>query len=154
MQPKVIVFHYTMTSADGEEIYSSVGQEPMAFIVGTGQVLPSLEAALQGMEKGEKKRVQIAAADAFGDYDQEKVFQVPKSQLPSEEVNVGDQFMTDQNSPPVTVVEVHDAHVIMDENHPLAGVDLVFDLDVTDVREATPEEIAHGHVHGTGGHQH
>lgn len=154
MAPRVISFHYTMTASSGEEIYTSKEHEPMAYIEGTGQVLPGLENELGGMQAGESKRVEIVADQAFGPYDDDQVVRVPKTQLPVQDVQIGDQFQTDPNSPPLTVVEVGDDYVTMDANHPLAGVDLIFDLDVIDIREATPEEVAHGHVHGANGHDH
>jgi FKBP-type peptidyl-prolyl cis-trans isomerase SlyD len=154
MANKVISFHYTMTTAEGEKIYSSLEKEPLAFIEGSGQIMPALEAVLHGMSAGEKKKITLTADQAFGEYDKEQVFQVSREQLPQQEINVGDQFQDDPEAPPLTVIEVADDHNVMDRNHPLAGVDLVFDVEVTGIREATPEEIAHGHVHGEGGAHH
>ncbi len=152
--PKVISFHYTMTSPEGEEIFSSKEHEPMTYLEGSGQILPSLENELNDMEPGQTKRVEVKSDDAFGDYDENQVIRVEKSQLPVQDVQLGDQFQTDPQSPPLTVIEVGDDHVTMDANHPLAGMDIVFDIELLEVREATSEEIAHGHVHGEGGHHH
>lgn len=152
MANKVISFHYTMTTAAGEEIYSSADKEPLAFIEGSGQIMPALEAVIQGMQGGEKKKISLTADQAFGEYDKDQVFKVSRDQLPQQEITVGDQFQDDPEAPPLTVIEVDDDHIVMDRNHPLAGVDLVFDVSVIDTREATPDEIAHGHVHGEGGH--
>jgi FKBP-type peptidyl-prolyl cis-trans isomerase SlyD len=154
MAPRVISFHYTMTASSGEEIYSSKDHPPMAYIEGAGQILPGLESELAGMAEGESKRVEVPADKAFGAYDENQVIRVPKNQLPVESVEVGDQFQADQDGPPLTVVEVGSDYVTMDANHPLAGVDLIFDLEVIEVRDATSEELAHGHVHGPGGHHH
>lgn len=151
MANKVISFHYTMTTATGEEIYTSVDKEPLAFIEGSGQIMPALEAVLHGMNIGEKKKVALTADEAFGAYDKTQVFEVSRDQLPQQEITVGDQFQDDPEAPPLTVIEVADNHVVMDRNHPLAGVDLVFDVEVIGIREATPDEIAHGHAHGVGG---
>ena len=154
MANKVISFHYTMTTAAGEQIYSSLDKEPLAFIEGNEQIMPALEAVLQGMSEGESKKVTLTADQAFGEYDKTQVFEVTRDQLPQQEITVGDQFQDDPEAPPLTVIEVADNHVVMDRNHPLAGVDLVFDVTVVSTREATPEEIAHGHVHGEGGMEH
>ena len=96
----------------------------------------------------------LTADQAFGEYDKTQVFEVTRDQLPQQEITVGDQFQDDPEAPPLTVIEVQESHVVMDRNHPLAGVDLVFDVTVVGTREATPEEIAHGHVHGEGGMEH
>ncbi len=154
MANKVISFHYTMTTAAGEEIFSSIGKEPLAFIEGNEQIMPALEAVLHGMAEGESKKVPLTADEAFGERDNSQVFEVTRDQLPPQEITVGDQFQDDPEAPPLTVIEVDENRVVMDRNHPLAGVDLVFDVSIVSVREATAEEIAHGHVHGEGGTEH
>ena len=156
MANKVITFHYSLSDASGRTLDSSEGQEPLAFIEGIGQIIPALEEAIKDMKPGEKKRVEIPADKAYGPYDEEQVITVPRSQMPQQEIQLGDQFMTDEdpNLMPLTVTEITDTHVTMDANHPLAGVDLVFDVEMVGSREASEEEIDHGHVHGEGGHHH
>ncbi len=154
MANRVIAFHYTMSDADGNVIYSSEGKDPLAFLEGVGQVLPGLESTLATMTPGEKKSVELSCDQAFGAHDSEKIVQVPKQELPQQEIKVGDQFSANEEEGIFTVTEVSDTHVTLDGNHPLAGVDLTFDLELVDAREATADEMAHGHVHGPGGHHH
>jgi FKBP-type peptidyl-prolyl cis-trans isomerase SlyD len=152
---RVITFHYTMSDDAGNIVYSSEGKEPLAYLEGAGQVFPQLEEIIRDMKVGDKQRVNLNADEAFGPYDDEQVFEVPREELPNQEINVGDVFQSsDPESPPLTVVEITDTHVTMDANHPLAGRDLVFDVELIDARDATPEEISHGHAHGAGGHHH
>jgi FKBP-type peptidyl-prolyl cis-trans isomerase SlyD len=156
MANKVITFHYTLSDSSGRMLDSSEGQEPLAFIEGIGQIIPALEEAIKDMKPGEKKRVEIPADKAYGAYDEEQVITVPRSQMPQQEIQLGDQFMTDEDPHlmPLTVTEITDENVTMDANHPLAGVDLVFDIEMVGSRQATEEEMEHGHVHGEGGHHH
>lgn len=157
MKPKVFSFHYTLKDSKGTVLESSHGQEPISFLQGTGAIIPGLEDALKDLAKGAKKSVHVPAAQAYGEYDQSLVMPVPKSQLPKPDISVGDRFHAqsgDGHMTVVTVKEVQDEHVLMDGNHPMAGQDLNFDVEINDVREATEEEIAHGHAHGPGGHHH
>lgn len=151
---RVITFHYSMSDSSGNLIYSSEGKEPLAFIEGIGQILPSLEAELGSMNQGDKKHLELAPEQAFGPHDVNKVLEVPREQLPPQEISMGDQFQAGPDNPPLTVTKLTDTHVTLDGNHPLAGVDLTFELELLDVREATEEELEHGHVHGAGGHHH
>ncbi|KXK55948.1 MAG: FKBP-type peptidyl-prolyl cis-trans isomerase [Chlorobi bacterium] len=154
MTPRVITFHYTMTAEDGQEIYSSVGSEPLAILEGQGQVIPGLEPVLSEMGEGEKRRVVVPAEEGFGEYHDDWVIQVSREQLPPGELNIGDMFQAAEDAPVMVVTEIDGDTVVMDGNHPLAGQDLTFDVEVLGFREATPEEIAHGHAHGEGGHHH
>ena len=106
---------------------------------------------------GEKAKIDVAAADAYGNKNDELVIKVQKSQFPADaQLNIGDVFQVnqDQGLPPFTIVELQGEEVTLDGNHPLAGQDLTFDIEITEVREATDEEVAHGHAHGVGGVQH
>lgn len=155
--PKVVSFHYTLKDSKGEVLESSVGDDPMMFLENAGQIIPGLESAMRGMQKGEKKTINVKAAEAYGDYEQELVVQVPRAQIPKKDVAVGDQFHADNgqgHAQVVVVTAVSDSHVTVDGNHPLAGQDLQFDVEVTEVRDATKDEVAHGHAHGPGGHHH
>lgn len=158
MSPRVVTFHYTVKGKDGKTIDSSVGHDPMSFLEGSGQIIPGLENALKDAKAGDKKTVEVKAADAYGAHDKELQFDVPRTQFPSnEKIEVGMQFRAGQPgepSPVFTVTKVTDSHISVDGNHPLAGQDLSFDVEVTDVRDATLEEIKHGHAHGPGGHHH
>lgn len=156
MNPKVVTFHYTLKDTGGKVLESSHGADPLSYLEGVGQIIPGLENALQGSKKGDKKTVHVPAAQAYGEYDKNLVVQVPRAQIPKKDVQVGDQFHADSggHTQVVVVTEVTDQFVKVDGNHPLSGQDLNFDVEVTDVREATKEEMAHGHAHGPGGHHH
>jgi FKBP-type peptidyl-prolyl cis-trans isomerase SlyD len=151
---KVFTIHYSLHDGEGNEIYSSVGKEPVAFIQGLEQMIPAIEKEVESMSEGEKKSLTLASADAFGERDEELVVEVPRDQIPAEEVSVGDQFTSDEDGPPFTAIEVTDEKITLDANHPLAGLDLVFDVELLEVRDASLEELEHGHVHGAGGHHH
>lgn len=157
MSQKVISFHYTLKDSAGAELESSHGDEPMSYLEGVGQIIPGLEKELTALKKGDKKSVHVKAADAYGDYDEALIAEVPKSALPKKDVEVGDQFHAqgeDGHPRIVVVTEVNDTTVTVDGNHPLSGQDLNFDVEITDVRAATKEEIEHGHAHGPDGHHH
>lgn len=155
--PKVVSFHYTLKDSKGTQLESSFGDDPMSYLEGVGQIIPGLEAALEGSKKGDKKTVNVKAADAYGEFEQELIVEVPKAQLPKKDIAVGDQFHADSGNghvQVVTVTKVEGDTVTVDGNHPLAGQDLNFEVEVMDVREATKDELAHGHAHGPGGHHH
>ena len=156
MTKRVITFHYTLTDPSGEVIDSSQGHEPLSFIEGEDQIIPGLEATVITLAAGDKQVIHVEAAQAYGPRDDEHVVTVPRSEMPMQEIGIGDQFQTDDTagSPVWTVAEVTDTHVILDANHPLAGLDLTFDVELVEMRDATAEELAHGHVHGAGGHHH
>lgn len=155
--PKVVSFHYTLKDTKGNVLESSFGEEPLFFLEGGGQIIPGLESAITGMQKGEKKSVAVKADEAYGEYEKELVVQVPRAQIPKQDVEVGDRFHADSgqgHTQVVVVTAVSDSHVTVDGNHPLAGQDLHFDVEIADVREATKEELEHGHAHGGDGHHH
>jgi len=156
MPARVISFHYTLTDPDGQQLDSSQGQDPMSFLEGVGQIIPGLESALGKMSPGDKKQVKVAAKDAYGDRNEDHVFKVPIDKMPTREIKVGERFRAgdEERTAVVTVTEVEGDTVTLDGNHPLAGVDLTFDVEVTEIRDATEVELAHGHVHGPGGAHH
>lgn len=156
MSARVIAFHYTLTNPRGETLDSSDGGEPLAFLEGSGQIIPGLERELAKLPAGTKSRIKVAAKEAYGDHNPANVVEVPRDKMPTQKIKVGDRFRAgeEQHAPVVTVTKVSDSHVTLDGNHPLAGVDLTFDVEITEVRAATAEEQAHGHVHGPGGHHH
>ena len=155
--PRVVSFHYTLRDPSGRVIDSSAGGEPVTFLEGAGQVIEGLDEQLRIAAAGEKARVIVPAKKAYGERDPAQVQRVKRALLPVEgELNVGDQFQTDQDrfAPVVTVQAIEGDDVLLDANHPLAGVDLTFDVEVVAVREPTASELEHGHAHGPGGHCH
>lgn len=153
MGARVISFHYTLTDPEGNQLDSSQGGDPLSYLEGSGRIIPGLESALSELKQGDKREVRIAAKEAYGERSTDNVFEVPIAKLPTDEVNVGDRFRAGEeaHAPVVTVTRVEDDQVTLDGNHPLAGVDLTFDVEIMGIREATDEEIEHGHVHGPGG---
>jgi FKBP-type peptidyl-prolyl cis-trans isomerase SlyD len=156
MPSRVISFHYTLTDPDGKQLDSSQGRQPMSYLEGISQIIPGLEAALGKMSPGDKQQVKVVAKDAYGDRNPEHVLKVPIDKLPTREVKVGDRFRTgeEEHAPVVTVTEVEGETVTLDGNHPLAGMELTFDVEVTEIRDATEDEMSHGHAHGPGGAHH
>jgi len=132
-----VAIHYTGTLADGSQFDSSEGRDPLRFTLGSGQIIAGLDAAITGMSQGEKKSVTIAAAEAYGDHRPEAIQAVPRAQIPAEiplEVGGGLQVQTpDGQTIPVTVTSVTDEEVTLDANHPLAGKDLTFALELVEI---------------------
>lgn len=140
---KKVSIKYILKDAEGEIIDSSEDTEPLEYIHGNGHLIPGLEAALEGKSAGEKLSVAVAPEDAYGKREEELVFPVPRSNFDGTEIEVGMQFeaASSEGSHVVTVVEVDDEQVTVDANHPLAGETLYFDVEIIDVRDATPEEL-------------
>ncbi len=154
----VVSLQYELTDADGELLEKT--SEPISYLHGGYDgIFPLVEEALQGKDVGERCKITMQPDDAFGEYDHDLVRVEPRSLFP-DNVAVGMQFeggaegSDDEEYMLYTVVEVSDKEVTVDGNHPLAGKVLTFDCTVAGVRAATGEEIAHGHVHGAGGHHH
>lgn len=153
----VVSIDYVLRDDEGEVLDSSEGREPLAYLHGVGQIIPGLEQALEGKEVGDQLKVAVAPADAYGERNDGLLQQVPREQFAGiDDLAVGMQFRVNSDVGPmvVTVVDVNDATVTVDGNHPLAGVNLNFDVTIRDVREATEDELAHGHAHGPGGESH
>jgi len=157
-EKKVIIFNYTLKDENGEMLDSTEKGGPFSFVTGNKQVLPGLEVALSSMIIGSKKNIKLAAADAYGEYDEGAVQKVKRDLFPEEgELEIGTSYFA--HSPEgqhlqFIVTEIEKDVITVDFNHPLAGKNLEFDIELLDVRDATPEEISHGHVHGPGGHHH
>jgi FKBP-type peptidyl-prolyl cis-trans isomerase SlyD len=153
----VASFHYTLTSPQGEVIDSSRGREPLPYLHGVGQIVPGLEKAMAGRVAGDTFQVVVPADEGYGESNPEMMQSVPRAAFPADvEIEPGMQFEAQGPMGPVTVVvkSVDAETVTIDANHPLAGMPLHFDIEIVDVREASVEEVLHGHVHGAGGHHH
>ncbi|MCT2529564.1 peptidylprolyl isomerase [SAR92 clade bacterium H921] len=153
-----VSFHYTLTDDDGQTLDSSAGKDPLAYLHGAGNIIPGLENALAGKKIGDSMVVAVTAAEGYGEVQQELIQEVPRDAFQGvDSIEVGMQFeaQTGQGgSVPVTVTAVTEELVTVDGNHPLAGKNLNFDVSIESVREATEEELEHGHVHGAGGQEH
>lgn len=154
---RVVLIHYTLKDDDGAVIDSSAGAEPLAYIQGHGNLVVGLEQALEGKQDGDTLAVSVAPADGYGVRDTALIQRVPKRSMQGRgEIKKGMQFQaqTDAGVRLFTVTAVVGDMVTLDGNHPLADKTLHFDVQVVSVREATTEELEHGHVHGAGGHHH
>jgi FKBP-type peptidyl-prolyl cis-trans isomerase SlyD len=147
----VVSIHYTLTDSDGAVIDSSEGAGPLNYLHGAGNIIPGLEKALVGKTTGANLQVTVPAAEGYGEVQPELVQQVPLSAFQGiDSIEPGMAFEAQDaqgNGRRVVVKSVDDEVVVVDGNHPLAGVDLNFKVEVVDIRDATEEEIAHGHVH-------
>ena len=150
---KVASIHYTLSDNDGKVLDSSIGQDPLTFIQGIGNLIPGMEEGLEGKGKGEKFKIKVSPEKGYGVKDDALTQSVPRTAFGTQEVKVGMQFQTNQGGV-VTITKIGLSEITVDANHPLAGVELNFDVEVMDIRSATEEELAHGHVHGPGGHHH
>lgn len=156
---RVVNIHYTLRDAQGEVLDSSEDRGPLAYIQGIGNLIPGLERELEGRIKGDRVKAVIAPSEAYGEYDDNLVHLVPLSGFQSadgEQLEVGMQVQVDtgQGHAIAMVTSIEGNDVTLDLNHPLAGTELHFDVEIMSVREATDEELDHGHVHGPGGHHH
>lgn len=153
----VALIEYTLTNDKGEELDSSVGNEPLGYLHGAGNIIPGLERALEGKVKGDALKVTVSPAEGYGEKEEALLQEVPRDMFQGvDQIEVGMQFhaQTDHGMQVITVAKVDGDKVTVDGNHPLAGETLHFDVKVIDVRAATQEELDHGHVHGHGGHHH
>ncbi|MDF1589566.1 MAG: peptidylprolyl isomerase [Gammaproteobacteria bacterium] len=153
----VVVIDYTLKDNSGEVIDSSEGAGPLAYLHGFGNIINGLEDALLGKEAGDQIQATIAPENAYGERHEDMQQDVPKELFGGvDNIEVGMQFQSETDEGPVmvTVVAITDEMVTVDGNHPLAGVELSFDVTIREVREASDEELEHGHVHGAGGHHH
>lgn len=155
--PRVIAFNYVLKNTKGDLIDASEPNQPLPFLTGRGQIIPGLEEVVATMSEGDKKIVNVPAAQAYGEVRADMVMDVPKTELEHlKDLQVGShlQLQLGEGVKVVTVSKITDSHVTLDGNHPLAGTDLVFDIEVALVREATADEVLHGHAHGLHGHAH
>lgn len=150
---KVAAIHYTLRDNDGNVIDTSSGREPLFYIQGIGNLILGMEEGLEGKVKGDKFEIKVPPSKGYGEKNSNLVQDVPRSAFGNQDVKKGMQFQTNKGEV-VTVTNVGLEQITVDANHPLAGVELNFSVEVMEVRNATPEELAHGHVHGVGGHNH
>ncbi|OUS36732.1 peptidylprolyl isomerase [Oleispira antarctica] len=153
----VVQFHYTLKDADGTVIEASHGNGPMAYLHGHGNIIPGLEEEMLGKEAGAEFIVTVAPEKAYGQRDESAKQRVPMKHLQGAKKwkkGMVAHVETEQGQRQVTVIKVGKFMVDVDANHPFAGKELTFEVKVEDVRDATAEEIQHGHAHGLGGHQH
>ncbi len=154
---RVVQFHYTVSEQGQEAIETSRDRdEPLAILAGHGNIIPGLDKALEGHVAGDRFGVDVAAADAYGERRDGSTQRVPKKHFGEQKLAPGNQVVLNTNFGPraVTIQKVGMSVVDVDLNHPMAGKDLHFDVEIIDVREASKEELEHGHVHGDGGHAH
>ena len=149
----VVSIHYTLTNKAGEKLDSFIGAEPLSYLHGAGNIIPGLEKALSDSSIGDKLTVTIEAEDAYGERNEAQMQTVAQDMFAGmDKVEVGMQFQADSSNGPavVTITEIEGYNITIDGNHPLAGEQLTFDVEVIDIRPATETEIKHGHIHGAG----
>ena len=158
---KVGVFHYTLTNDDGDILDSSEGKEPLAYLHGFGNIVPGLEAQLEGKQIGDKFVAVVLPEEAYGEFDEEGFFEVPKVDLPPDmffQEGMPLQFEDQDGNVRVAYMDAFEDDVYtFNLNHPLAGQTLTFNIEVVGIRDALAVELEHGHPHGidgTGGHHH
>jgi FKBP-type peptidyl-prolyl cis-trans isomerase SlyD len=155
---KIVGIYYTLKDASGAVLDTNrKGGKPLVFLHGGGQVLPALEAALAGKQKDDEVHVRLSAEQGYGAQKPELVKRVPRKAFPSgRKLEVGMHFTSDEGGKtmPVTIQAFEGDEVVIDQNHPLAGQELFFEVTIAGVREPTDEEQKHGHAHGPGGHKH
>jgi FKBP-type peptidyl-prolyl cis-trans isomerase SlyD len=154
---KVVTFHYTLNNAEGEQMETSRDKVPMTYLHGANNIISGLEKAMEGHAVNDEFSVTVEPQDAYGVRNENNVQRLPLKRLKGiGKVSVGQvlNLQTQKGQVQVTVLKVGRFNVDVDGNHPLAGEQLTFDVEITDIREASEEELEHGHVHGPGGHQH
>ena len=154
---KVVSFHYTLRDTEGKEIESSRGGEPVTYLHGYRNIVPGLEKAMAGREVGDSFDVTVEPADAYGERNPDAVQRIPAKHFPdARKLKPGQvaELQTKQGPIQAVIVKVGRFNVDVDANHPLAGQELTFEVEITDLRDATKEEVDHGHVHGPGGVHH
>jgi FKBP-type peptidyl-prolyl cis-trans isomerase SlyD len=154
---KVVGIHYTLTDSQGNTLDSSDERDPLYYLHGNGNLIPGLERELETKQKGDDLKVTVQPEDAYGVRNDKMVYMIERSKFPDpKNIERGMTFTshTEKGDISLTVVNIEGDDVTLDANHPLAGQELTFDVKIVDVREASSEELDHGHVHGPGGHHH
>jgi FKBP-type peptidyl-prolyl cis-trans isomerase SlyD len=154
----VVTFNYVLSNINGDVLESNTEAEPALYLHGYGNIMPSLEIALEGKSEGDELEVTLEPKDAYGERQSNKQQRVPIKHLlnPPKHLRPGltVQINTQSGPKPATIIKAGKFNVDLDTNHPLAGLTLCFKISIVNVREASADEIAHGHAHGPGGHQH
>lgn len=153
----VVSMHYTLRDDAGEVLDSSDSGEPLAYLHGHNNIVPGLEEALTGKDVGDKVDVKVAPEQGYGEMHEELIQEVPRAAFEGvDDIQPGMRFQaeTAAGPRPVVVTAITDSTVTVDGNHPLAGENLHFSVEIVETREALPEEVQHGHAHGAGGHHH
>lgn len=155
---KVVQFHYTLTDPDGQVIDSSDGGEPLAYLHGAQNIVPGLERQLTGRTVGDKLDAVVPPGEGYGERDPEGLRMAPRDAFPEDlDIQPGMNFLLqgeDGSHAPVWVVDLRPEGIVLDTNHPLAGVELHFAVEISSIRDASAEEQAHGHPHMPGHHHH
>ncbi len=152
-----VAIDYTLTIDGGFVVDASEKGHPLWYLHGHGNIIPGLEKALVGLATGDKKTVEVSPEEGYGAYDKDRVHEVPKSRFPQGSYSVGDVVTAtspDGHEMEAKITAMDAKHFTLDFNHELAGKTLTFAITVADVRQASKEELAHGHIHGPGGHHH
>lgn len=147
----VVAIHYTLKDNEGNVLDSSKGKDPLYYLHGANNLIAGMEEGLEGKKKGDKFQIKVSPEKGYGAHNPNLVAEVPHSAFDGQDVKTGMKFRTNQGST-ITVTNVGIENVTVDGNHPLAGVELNFDVEVMDVRNATSEELSHGHAHDPDGH--
>ena len=154
----VVGIHYTLKDEEGQIIESSDGETPLTYLHGHGQIIPGLESALNGKSIGDRFTVTVPPAEGYGELDDRLMVELDRAQFPeSAELEVGDVFeaaLPETGPLVIRVVEIDGSTVKVDGNHPLAGRELTFEVEVISIRAATKSELEHGHAHHGDGHKH
>ncbi|MGZ3772865.1 MAG: FKBP-type peptidyl-prolyl cis-trans isomerase [Pseudobdellovibrionaceae bacterium] len=151
---RVLAFNYVLKGPDGNILDASENGQPLPYLEGAGQILPKLEEQIKDMKEGDKKNVKLAAVDAYGEMKDNMFMDVPKEELahlPELEIGTHLRLELGQGAHIVRISKITETHVTLDGNHPLAGQNLEFDIEMMMIREATTEEVLHGHPHGLHG---
>lgn len=154
---RVVTIEYTLTASDGEVLDSSRDTGPFPYLHGHENIVPGLESSLEGKEVGARVEVTLQPEDAYGRRDEALVMTVPRERIPADALEIGAEFAVKDPAGEhavVRLVSIADDTVTLDGNHPLADQVLTFDVTILEIREAEPEELEHGHVHGPDGHDH
>jgi FKBP-type peptidyl-prolyl cis-trans isomerase SlyD len=151
-----VYMHYTLRNAEGEVLDSSADSQPLAYIHGIGFLIPGLEKHMEGKQKGDRFQVSVEPAEGYGEHNEEMVLKAPRANFQGDHLEVGMEVELDlgEESAVALVTEISGDDVTLDLNHPLAGEQLFFDIEVVNVREASADELDHGHIHGPGGVHH
>ena len=152
---KVVSMNYTLTDQAGNVLDASNG-EPLEYLQGYQNIIPGLESALEGLKPGDRKQVTVQPTEGYGQHNPDLIFSMPLNQFGGQTPQAGMmvQLQSPEGEMMATIAKIENEEVVLDANHPLAGQVLNFDVEIVKVRDASQEELSHGHPHGPGGHHH